>query len=155
MVFEMRSPKELAETSFLFPFKTFSDFESALELIFSPSAASVILYTAALKCGTNSLRRVKKRPRTKEEALSSLSELKNKERWGKISFQNINLENGSGKIIITESFETRARKAKQSSCHFFRGFIAGFLSELFKKTVTVVEEKCAAKGDKQCEFTFK
>ena len=150
----MTVSEELAETGFLFLFRTFSDFESALELIFSSSAASVILYMAALKCGTNSCRRVKKRFKTKEEALNSLSKLKKEERWGKMSFQNVNFENGTGKVIITKSFETIARKTEQPSCHFFRGFLAGFLSELFKKTVTVAEENCAAKGDKQCEFTF-
>jgi len=150
----VETSNEPIETSFLFPFETFSDFESALELIFSPSAASVILYTAALKCGTKLCRRVKKRLKTKEEALTSFSKLKHKEKWGKISFQKINFKNGLGKVIVTDSFETKARKTKQPSCHFFRGFLAGFLSELFQKTVTVTEENCAAKGDEQCEFTF-
>lgn len=154
MVFGMDASEEVAETSFLFPFRVFSDFESALELIFSLSAASVILYTAALKCGTNSCRRVKERVRTKEKALESLSKLKNEERWGKVSFQNVNFERGSGKLIIVKSFETITRKAKQPSCHFFRGFLAGFLSELFQKTIAVTEEKCVAKGDKRCEFIF-
>lgn len=150
----MEASKEPAKSSFLFPFKTFSDFESTLELIFSPSAASVILYMTALKCGTNLCRRVKKTARTKEEALKDLFKLKNEERWGKISFKNVNFENASGKIIIVKSFETIARKTKQPSCHFFRGLLAGFLSELFKKTIIVTEERCAAKGDKHCEFTF-
>jgi len=151
----MVAPKErVEETGFIFPFRAFSDFESALELIFSSSAASVILYMAALKCGRNLCRMVKERVRTKEEALSSLSELKNEKRWGKISFQNVRFESGSGKVVIVGSFEAVARKAKQPSCHFFRGFLAGFLSELFQKTIAVTEEKCAAKGDEQCEFTF-
>jgi len=154
MVFGMKTSEEQAETGFLFPFKTFSDFESALELIFSPSAASVILYMAALKCGTNSCRRVKKKVKTIGEALDSLSTLKGEEKWGNISFQNVNLEEGSGKVVITESFEARARRTEQASCHFFRGFLAGFLSELFKRTMTVNEEKCVAKGDEECEFTF-
>jgi len=153
-VFGVEASKDRAETSFLFPFRTFSDFESALELFFSPSAASVILYVAALKCGTNSCRKVKKRVKMKEKVLMSLSKVKNEERWGEISFQNVNFENGSGKVIIIKSFEAVARKAEQPSCHFFRGFLAGFLSELFKKTVAVTEEKCAAKGNKQCEFAF-
>ncbi len=150
----MKTPKELAEISFLFPFKTFSDFESALELIFSTSAASVILYTAALKCGTNTCRRIKKMVKTREGALNSLTKLKDEERWGRISFQDVDFEKASGTVVITESFEAMARRAEQPSCHFFRGFLAGFLSELFRRTVTVTEEKCAARGDNQCEFTF-
>ena len=38
---------------FSFQYETFSDFERGLELIFSPAAASVILYTAAIKCGAH------------------------------------------------------------------------------------------------------
>ena len=154
MVFALEFSEGPVENGFFFPFRTFSDFESALELIFSPSAASVILYMAALKCGTNSCRRVKKRAKTREEALCSLSKMKSGERWGKISFQGVDFENGSGSVLITQSFEAKARKTEQPSCHFFRGFLAGFLSELFKKAITVVEEKCAAKGDKYCEFAF-
>lgn len=54
--------------------------------------------------------------------------------------------------MVTDSFEALAHKTDQPCCHFFRGFLAGFLSELFGKTVTVTEEKCAGKGDEHCEF---
>ena len=134
---------------------------SALEMIFSPSAASVILFTAAVKCGAQSYRRMMKKFGTKEEALRILSELKNKENWGKLSFRDVDFVNGSGKIIVVDAFETVARKAEkgqesgQPCCDFFRGFLAGFLSELFEKTLTVTEEKCVGKGDEHCEFTFR
>jgi len=94
-----------------------------------------------------------KKPR-KETALSCLSELKSEENWGKLSFQNAGFEKGSGKVILIDSFEAAARKTCQPGCHFFKGFLTGFLSELFSKNVTVAEEKCAGKGDEHCEFTF-
>ena len=151
------SQKRLAKKSLSFEFETFSEMKSALELIFSPSAASVILYMSAIKCGTHLCRRVKKETKTKEEALSRLSELKNEENWGKLFFRDLDFENGSGRLIIVDSFETVAHKSlrtKQPSCHFFRGFLAGFLSELFNKTIEVAEDKCARKGDGHCEFIF-
>jgi predicted hydrocarbon binding protein len=150
--------KRLVKKSFSFRFKTFSEMESALELIFSPSAASVILYMSAIKCGTHLCRRIKKETRTKEEALSRLSELKNEEKRGKPSFQDVNFENGSGRLVIIDSFETVAHKSpgiNQPCCHFFRGFLAGFLSELFRKTIEVIKEKCAGRGDEHCEFVFR
>jgi len=128
--------------------------ENALELIFSPSAASVILYTAAIKCGVHLYQKTKKEFNKKEEALNYLSSLKKEENWGKMSFQEVNFKNGSGRVIIDDSFEAMTRKTSQPSCHFFRGFIAGFLSELLKKTIIVTEEKCAGKGDEHCEFVF-
>ena len=129
--------------------------ENALELIFSPSAASVILYTTAIKCGVHLYQKTKKEFNKKEEALNYLSSLKKEENWGKMSFQEVNFKNGSGRVIIDDSFEAMARKTNQPSCHFFRGFIAGFLSELLKKTIVVTEEKCAGKGDEHCEFIFR
>jgi predicted hydrocarbon binding protein len=129
---------------------------SALELIFSPSAASVILFTAAMRCGVQSYNRMKKEFETKEEALHHLSELKRKEKWGKLTFHDVDFVNGSGKAIVVDSLETMARKTKREEpcCNFLRGFLSGFLSELFEKSVTVTEEKCAGTGDEHCEFVF-
>lgn len=143
-----------SKDSFLIQFETFGQLEDALELIFSPSAASVILYTAAIKCGVHLYKRVKKKFNTKEEALNLLSKLKLEENWGDLVFRGVNFKSGSGKVIIKNSLESVARKTNEPSCHFFRGFLAGFLSELFNRTVVVTEEKCASKGDAHCEFRF-
>jgi len=150
----------LAKNGFSFQFETFNDLVSALELIFSPSAASVILFTAAVRCGAQSYNRMKKKYGAKEEALRRLSELKRKENWGKLIFRDVDFVNGSGKVIVTDAFETMARKAEvgreagQPCCSFLRGFLTGFLSELFERSLTITEEKCAGKGDEHCEFTF-
>ena len=151
----------MSKDSFSFQFVTFDDLVSALELIFSPSAASVILFTAAVKCGAQSYSRMKNEFGTKEEALRRLSELKRKENWGKINFRDVDFANGSGRIIVADALETIARKveegreAGQPCCDFLRGFLTGFLSELFEKSMTVSEEKCAGNGDKHCEFIFR
>jgi len=146
----------LPKKSFSFQFETFSDMVSALELIFSPSAASVILFTAAVKCGAQSHDRMKEEFGTKEEALRRLSELKREENWGKLTFRDVDFVKGSGKVIVADAFETMTHKTKrdQPCCNFLRGFLSGFLSELFEKTIMVTEEKCAGKGDENCEFAF-
>jgi len=139
----------------LLSFETISEIESVLEEIFSPSAASTILCTAAKKGGANLCKKIMKKAKTKEKALHYLSKLKNNENRGKLSFQNIDFANGSGKVIIINSFESIARKITQPCCHIFRGFLEGFLSQLFGKTIEITEEKCAGKGDPHCEFIFR
>ena len=134
----------MPKKSFSFQFMTFSDLVSALELIFSPSAASVILFTAAVKCGAQAYKRMKEEFGTKEEALRRLSELKRKENWGKLTFRDVDFVNGSGKVIVVDAFETMARKAKreQPCCNFLRGFLSGFLSStlLFGNQYTFLEK---------------
>jgi len=142
----------LAEGALL-SFETISDIESALKEIFSPSAASTILCTIAKKSGANTCKKIMKK--TKEKTLNYLSKLKNHENWGRLSFQNVDFTNGSGKAVIIDSFESIICKTTQPCCHLFRGFLEGFLSELFGKTIEITEEKCAGKGDQHCEFIFR
>jgi len=92
---------------------------------------------------------------TKEKTLNCLCRLKNSDNWGKLSFQNVDFVNRSGKAIVIDSFESIARKTTQPCCHIFRGFLEGFLSELLGKTIEITEEKCAGKGDPHCEFIFR
>lgn len=140
--------------SFLMQFETFGQIENALELIFSPSAASVILHTAAMKCGVYTYKKISKAAKKTEDILGQLSKLKHEEKWGEISFTGVDFRRGNGKIKVDNSFEAVARKSNPLGCYFFRGFLTGFLSELFKKSITVTEEKCVSKGNPYCEFTF-
>ena len=145
-----RSLKEF----FLMQYETFGQIENALELIFSPSAASVILHTAAMKCGVHAYKKISKRVKTKQDILGQLSKLKHEEKWGEITFASVDFKRGSGKVRIDKSFEAVARKSNPLGCYFFRGFLTGFLSELFNKSITVTEEKCLSKGSPNCQFTF-
>jgi len=140
---------------FLMQFETFGQIEDALELIFSPSAASVILHTAALKVGVQAYKKASRIAKTKQDMLALLSKLKSEEKWGDISFLGVDFKRGSGRIKIAGSFEAVARKKNPLGCYFLKGFLTGFLSELFRKSVMVVEEKCFGKGDAFCEFSFR
>jgi predicted hydrocarbon binding protein len=133
---------------------TFYQMERSLEQVFSKATTSKILEMMATKCGAESYRRIVDKTAPKEEILRQFSRSMNDKNWGKLSFLNIDVETGVGKVRIIDSFESRTRKTTQPSCHFFRGFLAGFLSELFGKTVEVAEEKCAGKEDEHCEFVF-
>jgi len=149
------SEEALANKGIFLGFETFSDFKSALEEIFSSPAASVILYEAAKKCGMHFCEKMMEKTGKKEEVLRLLSKLKNEENWGKISFRDVDYKRGSGRVLIFDSFETVVDNGSQLGCQFFRGFLSGFLSKLFgKKNITVVEDKCASKGDRCCKFRF-
>jgi len=147
--------EDTGKKGFLFWFDTFGVFESCLEEVFSPSAASVILQSASCKCGRHTCQKILEEIKTKENVLTYLSRLKDEMNWGKIQFQDIDLKNGSGKILIHNSFEAIARKNTRQSCHFLRGYLTGFLSELFEREITVEEEQCAATGGNCCKFSFK
>lgn len=147
---------------FSFQFETFRDMTEALELIFSDSAASAILFTAAVRCGTQCFKRAVKEGEKRQDAVHYLSELKREENWGELSFSHVDFIKGMGRVVVADSFETvplatKGHKTKRSQpcCHFLRGFLAGFLSELFQKPTVVTEEKCAGMGDEHCEFAFK
>ncbi len=61
------------------------------------------------------------------------------------------------KVIVYESFEAdsyinREGKTKKPVCHFFRGVIAGIISEVEGEKHKAVEKKCRAMGDEYCEF---
>jgi len=149
-----RASRKSLEKFFLMQFETFGQIENALELIFSPSAASVILHTAAMKCGVHAYKKISKVAKDRQDMLGHLSKLKREEKWGGISFMGVDFKRGSGKIRVVDSFEAVARGGNPLGCYFLRGFLTGFLSELFKKSITVTEEKCMSKGNLSCEFTF-
>lgn len=136
---------------FFFRFVTFAEIEEALETMFS-TGASVIVAAMAKPCGKRSCKRIMEKAETREEALTQLSELKNEENWGELSFLDVDFENGSGKAVVRNSFEARERRSTSPGCHFFKNFLEGFLSELFARKVRVTEEKCAGRGDEHCEF---
>lgn len=141
---------------FFLRFETFAQMGQELEKVFSPSASSVIKRVMGRPCGKRSCRRISEVVASKEKALNLLSKWKSKENWGELTFQDVNFENGTGIVIIRNSFEAKALAMPRDSpyCHFFGGFLEGFLSELFQRPITVVEEKCAAMGDEHCEFRF-
>jgi len=142
---------------FFFSFEAFAEIKESLEKMLSSSASSVILKVMGRSCGEKFCRRIMKEGKSKEEAFERLSKLKSEENWGELTFQDVNFERGSGRVIIKNSFEARALKKSRNSpcCHFLAGFMTGFLSQLFEgKTIAVIEEKCIAKGDEHCEFRF-
>lgn len=150
-----RAVETSEKASFKFWFETFEVFELCLEEIFSPSAASVVLQLASNKCGRHTCRQILKEIKTRKNVLTYLSYIKNELNWGKILFQNISVEKGCGEILVYNSFEAISRRGTKPVCHFMRGYLAGFLSELFEREIKVEEDQCGAMGHNCCKFSFR
>ena len=138
---------------FFIRFITFAEMERALETAFG-TGSKIIISSMAKPCGHRACKRILEGGARGEEVLKQLAELKNEENWGKISFFDLNLERGSGRIVIKDSFEVRERRSAEPCCYFFKSYLEGFLSELFKKEIRVIEVECAGSGSTQCIFIF-
>lgn len=145
------------EEGFEFRFETFQDLKSSLVRIFGVSAR-IIIYDAGIDPGRRSYGRMARDSLSREEALKLLVHRKASQNWGRITVESIDWQMKSGRISVEDSFEARGAKeqlSKERSCDFFKGYIAGFFSELLDEEVTVTEERCVATGDDRCEFAFR
>jgi len=148
--------KEILEENggFFMEFETFHEMEKALEETFA-SGAVVIIASMAKACGRKTCIKMTGKAEGLEETLSKFSELMSERNWGEFSFSEVDFRNGTGKILVKNSLETRKRKSMgRTCCYFLANFTAGFLSGLFGKNIAVTEKKCIGKGDEQCEFDF-
>jgi len=90
-----------------------------------------------------------------EEALEKLCETLGGWNWGELTFSNVDTELGMGKFSVKNSLEARVKKAGDNfGCHFLSNFMAGFLSELFGRNVSVKERRCASWEGRSCKFEF-
>ena len=76
--------------------------------------------------------------------------------WGRIKKLELDFDRKRGRLIILDLFESETSRGQFAvpKCHFFRGFLAGFLSQLLEVNIKVAEVRCIAKGDPHCEFVF-
>ncbi len=133
---------------------TFVDLKKVLEGLLDTGAA-VILYEAGLGCGRRMYMRMRKQYSSREEILKAFIDLKLSENWGEIKV-DVNLDSGEGKIVVYKSFEGKYYGASSTPiCHFFKGYIEGFLRELIGREITVEETKCVAMGDENCTFEIR
>jgi predicted hydrocarbon binding protein len=134
-------------------FATFQGLKASLFKVFG-STATAIIYDAGTEPGRRSFLTLMRDCKTKKDVLELLIQYKANENWGDVEFHNINWQGHSGKVSVARCFESRGVQSGDSQCYFFKGYLAGFLSELFASEVTVVEVRCNAKGDALCEFAF-
>ena len=73
--------------------------------------------------------------------------------WGIVVDARFDVEGGRGELNVKDLWECSLYSGLDSSqSHFLRGFLAGYLSSILNKSISVVEVKCIAKGDEYCKF---
>ncbi len=142
------------DEGFEFRFVTFQDLKTSLIGVFGV-AGRAIIYDAGVEPGKRSCRRIMTVARTHQEALTLLIRKKSRQNWGDMVLDEVDLETRSGRISVANCFEAREVQLEGPSCDFFRGYLAGFLSELLgEEKVMVREESCRAQGASGCTFVF-
>jgi predicted hydrocarbon binding protein len=118
-----------------------------------------IVYDAGIDPGRRSCDRIVKETNNRKEALKLLVHRKAAQNWGRIAIESIDWRTNSGRVSVEDSFEAKGmqvtRPTGEPSCDFFKGYFAGFFSELFQREIAVTEERCGATGDSRCVFTFR
>ena len=138
---------------FIFRFETWANVKDSLVEEYGPESDSV-LFKAALNAGRRSAHRRLDVTQDKKEALKLLTAFKVSQNWGKIIFSKIDFKKKTGTIHIIDSFEANKIRSLKPICHFFRGYLCGFLSELLEENIEITEDKCKAQGKEKCEFSF-
>jgi hypothetical protein len=139
------------------PIELFGSLFDEIERILTPSGFAAVFYNAGKKSGAFITGLLAKRYSLKEKSLVlALTQAAKAIGWGQIEDFDMNKKELIAKIKVRMCFEALLRGPKHERvCHWTRGFIAGFLSEVFGKSVDAVELKCAAVGDEICEFEVK
>ena len=124
--------------------------KKALEETFF-SGAYALLYFVGKGCGERSYRRLSQLYSDRQALVDACISLKERERWG--SFRCEIVEDGTGTIRVENCFEARGcGNSKEPACYFLKGYLEGFLSNVFQRQLKVTETSCFAKGDRECVF---
>jgi len=119
------------------------------------SGAGFILYEMGMAAGENKVKSMsEKYDLDKLTVLRVILAERAAKGWGIPRIERFNEEKTEVEIKVQELFECLPFKGKykEAKSHFFRGYLAGILSRLFNKSISVIEVECVAKGDQNCKF---
>ncbi len=122
------------------------------------SGAGFILYEMGKAAGENEARSVsEKYDLDKPTVLKVILAERSAKGWGIPEIEKFDEEAIEASIVVHELFECTPfqGKNKEAKSQFFRGYLAGALSQLLNRRLTVVESECVAKGDRTCRFISK
>jgi len=124
------------------------------ERILQHSGLAAVLYSAGKEVGKHAVTRLKEMFSIEgKDLVQALAQLVQATGWGIIEVDSIDFKCASATISVKDCFEAAAwRKKPYNVCHWTRGYLAGYMSAVFGKSVEAVEVKCMAKGEEHCEF---
>ncbi len=141
----------------IFPVELFGSLFEEIEKILTPSGFAAVFYNAGKKSGAFIAALLSKRYGLKGDTLTlALIQAAKALGWGQVEVFTVNKKRLVGKVKMRSCFEALLKSGRNEKvCHWTRGIVAGFLSEVIGKPVEAVELKCAAAGDEMCEFEIK
>lgn len=117
------------------------------------SGAAVILQRMGYSYGKYIGGVAKSQQKSPQEALDTLHSFARDSGWGELVLNGGDLYSGQARLILRECiFCLHIKEASEPVCHMLVGLIGGVADEIIGGTHRVIEEKCAAKGDKVCEI---
>ncbi len=130
----------------------FQDIKESMFEAFGKESGT-LLYLAGTKSGKRSAKnKIMESGGNVEEAFQQFIDLKQKQNWGDISFPEIDVKGSTGSIKLENCFEAPTI-GENAQCFFTRGFLLGFLSEIFQKDIKIADlENQSCKG--ACEHKF-
>lgn len=136
---------------------TFAALWEGFEGILTPSGLEAVLYNVGKKIGIYTATELRNTYNLEtKDLIAAIVQAAKALGWGILEFQDIDLKDLTGTIIVKESFEALARQKKPYKvCHWTRGYFAGCMSVVFRKPVEAVEVKCLATGAECCEFKIR
>ena len=137
------------------PVDLFKSLFEEVSKILTPSGFAAVFYNAGKKSGFFFAEFLKKEfnLKTIEEQIAVLKQAVRAIGWGIVEDENIDMETLSGSIRIRYNIESSIwGKSSDNVCHWTRGFIAGYVSAVYKIDLEAVEVKCLASGNPCCEF---
>ncbi len=146
----------LGERSLTFRIESIGRMFKRLYEIFG-SGASFIIYQMGLALGGEKVERLRsKYNMSDEEILSIILNERIAKGWGIPELIDFSKIESRAIIRVYELFECLPFKGKEKEAksYFFKGYLEGVLAKIFGKEVKISEEKCIAKGDDYCEFTY-
>jgi len=144
----------LDERSIILKIRTFVDCFKRLYEKFG-SGAGFILYEMGKAAGENKVKIINEKYNLDRlTVLKVILAEKSAKGWCIPEIEKFDEEKVEITIVVQELFECIPFKGKNRDpkSQFFRGYLAGVLSQLFNKHVSVIETECVAKGDQNCKF---
>ena len=138
----------------IMPVELFGSLFDEIEKILTPSGFTAVFYNAGKKSGAFMAELLAERHDLRDQSLVlALCQATKAIGWGQIEDSKMDLSRPFFKVKIRRCFEALERGARREKiCHWTRGFIAGFSSEVVDEPLEAIEVKCAATGDEICEF---
>jgi len=145
----------LGEPAWFLSPEFYLDLQLQLETL-SGKAARGILYRVSFSAGSRTAKRLAGplTPRDDvHERMQQISDYSFFTGYGRYAYKATNPANAETEWTIAESLIASLHPpARDSVCHMYAGFLAGWLTVLFDRPVECVEIECHAKGDSRCLF---